>query len=145
MAQFFMQTDNLNLTVLYTCCAPMCVILQDMLGSLQLRSEVLEIAITVHENLQIVWSHFNLQNKKKHSFSSGPFEHNDLFSDSYHWRVAGKQAIGSCLACDPGYYCLGEGLNATTAQCSAGYYCTSQASVPNPTGEQSSQCSTCST
>lgn len=131
--------------MLCICCAPLCGILQDMLGSLQLRFQVLEIAITVHENLQMVWSCFNFFLNKKHSFSSGPFEYNDLFSDSYHWHVAGKQAIGSCLACDPGYYCLGDGLNATTAQCSAGYYCTSQASVPNPTGEQSSQYSTCST
>ena len=68
MAHFFMQTDNLNFTVLCICCAPLCVILQDMLGSLQLRLQVLETAITVHENLQMVWSCFNLKTNKTTTF-----------------------------------------------------------------------------
>ena len=64
-----MQTDNLNFTVLCICCAPLCVILQDMLGSLQLRLQVLETAITVHENLQMVWSCFIFFFKQKNIHS----------------------------------------------------------------------------
>ena len=40
---------------------------------------------------------------------------------------------GAPSHCDPGYYCLTDGLAAPTNRCQAGFYCTLSAAIPNPT------------
>ena len=52
--------------------------------------------------------------------------------DSTYRTSTGAASANDCSKCDPGYYCRGTGLTASTTKCYAGWYCPEGSNDPTP-------------
>ncbi|GIQ81354.1 hypothetical protein KIPB_002301, partial [Kipferlia bialata] len=61
---------------------------------------------------------------------------------TYRSNVGGVSAETSCIACDAGYYCPDEGMDAMDESylCNVGFYCSGGASVGNPSDASGGSC-----